>query len=86
MENHHVYLENKQRLTVTEVMGVDAFDEETILADLKDESLIISGKNLHIEALDLEEGRMVASGEIDSFVYAKKKSGRRLWERLGRKK
>ena len=50
------------------------------------ESLIISGKNLHIEALDLEEGRMVAFGEIDSFVYAKKKSGRRLWERLGRKK
>lgn len=86
MENHYIQLENKQRMTVTAVTAVDAFDEETILADLKEESLIISGKNLHIEILDLEEGKMAASGEIESIVYTKKKSSRGLWERLRRKK
>lgn len=74
MENHYIQLENKQRMTVTAVTAVDAFDEETILADLKEESLIISGKNLHIEILDLEEGKMAASGEIESIVYTKKKA------------
>lgn len=86
MENHYLQLENKQRMTVTAVTAVDAFDEETILADLKEESLIISGKNLHIEILDLEEGKMAASGEIESIVYTKKKSSHGLWERLRRKK
>lgn len=63
MENHCIEIENKKRICVTEVTSVEAFDEETILTNLREEGLIISGKNLHIEALDLEEGKLVAEGE-----------------------
>ena len=37
MEHHIIELENKKRITVSEVTAVDAFDEETILADLAEE-------------------------------------------------
>lgn len=87
MGEHFVQLESRNRLTVTEITAVDAFDEETILADLREDSLVISGKNLHIEILDLEEGRLVACGEIESFVYTKKKkSGGGFWSRFARKR
>ena len=74
MENHCIEIENKKRICVTEVTSVEAFDEETILTNLREEGLIISGKNLHIEALDLEEGKLVAEGEIESLSYTKKKT------------
>ena len=54
MENHFIQLENKTKLTVTDVVSVEAFDEETILVNLQEEGLILCGKDLHIEVLDLE--------------------------------
>ena len=37
MENHFIQLENKTKLTVTDVVSVEAFDEETILVNLQTE-------------------------------------------------
>ena len=51
MENHFIQLENKKNLTVTDVVSVEAFDEETILVNLQTEGLILCGKDLHIEVL-----------------------------------
>ena len=82
MENHVIELENKSRLMVSAVTAVDEFDEETILADLADEGLVISGKNLHIEVLDLEEGKLVATGEIEALTYTKKKAKTKLFDRF----
>lgn len=84
MENHNLEMENKKRLTLTEVVSVEGFDEETILVNLQGDGLIISGKNLHIEALDLDEGRMSATGEVESLVYTKKKVKKPFFERFRR--
>lgn len=84
MENHYIQMENRKRITVTEVTSVEGFDEETILANLADQGLIISGKDLHIETLDLDEGKLVAEGEIEGLSYTKKRSGGGLLERFGR--
>ena len=82
MENHSIQLENKKLLSVSEVTAVDAFDEETILIDLVEEGLVVTGKNLHIEVLDLEEGKLIASGEIDALTYTKKKPKSKLFDRF----
>ena len=82
MENHVIELENKSRLMVRAVTALDAIDEEIILADLADEGLVISGKNLHIEVLDLEEGKLVATGEIEALTYTKKKAKTKLFDRF----
>ncbi|MGC2873498.1 YabP/YqfC family sporulation protein [Ihubacter sp. rT4E-8] len=84
MENHYIQMDNRKRITVTEVTSVEGFDEETILTNLIDQGLVISGKNLHIEALDLDEGKLVAEGEIEGINYTKKKSGGNIFDKLRR--
>ena len=82
VENHYIQLDNKRRITVSDVKSVDAFDEETILANLAEEGLVISGHNLHIEILDLEEEKLIAEGEIEALTYTKKKAGTRFFDRF----
>lgn len=84
MENHYIQMENKKRITVTEVTSVEGFDEETILANLAEEGLVITGKNLHIEVLDLEDGKLVAEGEIEALTYTKKKAKTKFIDRFRR--
>ena len=82
MENHYIQLENKNKITISEVTTVEAFDEETMLANLKEEGLVLSGSGLHIEILDLEEGRLVAQGEIQALTYTKKKMKAGIFDRF----
>ena len=82
MENHYIQMENKKKITITEGTSVEGFDEETILANLADEGLVITGKNLHIEVLDLEDGKLVAEGEIEALTYTKKKAKTKFIDRF----
>lgn len=73
MDTHVVNIDNRERITVTEVTDVESFNEDAILLNLKNGGLIIRGENLHIQKLDLEEGRVLISGAISSAVYTEKK-------------
>ncbi len=87
MENHRVEIENRERITLTQVTDVDAFDENALWANLKEGGLELTGQGLHIEKLDLESGLLVVSGMLDSLTYTGKKTRekRGLLERLGRR-
>ena len=74
MENHHISIDNREKITVTQVADVDAFDEAVLWANLKEGSLEISGEKLHIEKLDLEEGILIVTGQIQALQYTDKKS------------
>lgn len=82
MENHYLQLEEKNRLTVTEVISVEGFDDNLMVVNLQNEELLVNGSNLSIELLDLEEGKLVAAGQIESLVYNKKKQKKKLIERF----
>lgn len=73
MENHIITIDNRERITITEVADIDNFDEQEIRADLTSGGLIIKGKGLHIQMLDLADGKAVITGEIDSLGYTQKK-------------
>ena len=73
MENHHIGIDNRERMTITQVADVDAFDEETLWANLQDGSIEITGEKLNIEKLDLQEGILIVTGRIDSLTYTDKK-------------
>jgi len=74
MDTHVVNIDNRERISVTEVTDVESFDEATILLSLKNGGLIIRGENLHIQKLDLEEGRVLITGSIGSAIYTEKKN------------
>ncbi len=73
MDTHVVNIDNRERVSVTEVIDIESFNEEIILMILKNGGLIIKGENLHIQKLDLEEGKVLISGAISSAVYTEKK-------------
>lgn len=81
MEKHYISIENREKITLSQVTDVDAFDEDTLWANLEEGSIEITGKNLNIEKLDLAEGMLVVTGTICSVTYTDKtvkKAGRGL--------
>ena len=87
MENHRIEIDNRERITITQVADVDAFDEAVLWANLKEGSLEISGEKLHIEKLDLESGILIVSGRMQTLAYTDKKGSRTMgfMEKLRRK-
>jgi len=71
MENHTVTIENRELTTVSDIKEIDSFDEEEIRATLNSGAMIIKGEKLNIKMLDLNEGRAVISGRVDSLMYVK---------------
>ena len=81
MEHQSLILENRSKMTISQVVDVDAFDEETLWANLKEGAVEITGEGLHIEKLDLAEGVLVVTGRIGSFAYVEpklRKGGKRF--------
>ena len=54
MDNHYITIENREKLSLSQVADVDAFDEETLWANLKEGGIEITGEKLNIEKLDLQ--------------------------------
>lgn len=72
MENHYITIENRSRVTVSQVADVDAFDEQTLWANLKEGGLEITGENLNVEKLDMAEGILIVTGMLCSLTYTDK--------------
>lgn len=73
MEKHSITIENRERMTITDVVSLDTFDEEEVCADLSEGRIIIKGRKMHIQLLDLEAGTAVIMGEISEVTYVQKK-------------
>lgn len=74
MENHILSIERREKITVTSVVDADSFNEETILLVLEKGGLVIKGQKLHVQMLDLSQGKAVITGDIQSAVYTEKKN------------
>lgn len=74
---HTINLLDRKILTVTAVDEVVSFDDTTVTLSVSDRLLNISGNDLSVTKLSLQEGEIVITGEIDAVVYfeqTKKKS------------
>ncbi len=82
MEKHNVTIENREIMTITDVRGIDTFDEEEVCIQLNEGGLVIKGKNLHIQKLDLDAGEAIIAGEITALTYMKKSPDKKLFRKL----
>jgi len=67
---HNVIMEGRKNLTITGVMDIDSFDEETVIVFTEMGELTVRGINLHINKIDVDTGDLLMEGEIDSMVYS----------------
>lgn len=84
--SHKVNLYNREKGTLTGILDVISFDENTIVLDTDMGLLTIRGKDLHVSRLTLEKGEIDIEGRTDSLVYSSnesyRKSGQSLLARL----
>ena len=66
---HHLVLEQRERLVISGVEEVHRFDEETIVLTTSLGELEIQGEGLHIEKLSLEGGELHVDGSISALIY-----------------
>ena len=74
--SHRLTLEGRRRLAATGVTDVASFDETAAALETAKGTLILRGRELHVEQLDLEAGQVKISGEVDSMVYEENRQTR----------
>lgn len=70
---HSVLLENRERLVISGVTDVTAFDESCVCLDTVCGLLDIEGSSLAVQDLSLAEGKVRVTGRIGGFWYSEKK-------------
>lgn len=70
----NLILENRRKLTINGVIEVINFNETQILLNTDVGTMIVKGKELKMNKLDVQNGDVVITGKVDSFVYTSDKS------------
>ncbi len=82
---HQIILTGRQHLTLEGAKNVVSFSPEEILLETAAGGLAIRGEDLHIQQLNLDDGRMVVDGAFASLAYLSEglgKKGRSFLNRL----
>ncbi len=66
---HNVILNQRESLSITGVVDVSGFDEQTVNILTTEGNLIVKGENLHISTLSLDTGQVSVDGRINSMQY-----------------
>ena len=65
----NVFIENREKITVSGVTDVDSFDEETVILYTQKGQMTVQGSSLQMTKLSLEGGDVVVQGEISAVIY-----------------
>ncbi len=68
-EAHELRLENREKLTVSNVQEVESFDENTVALLTGKGLLIIRGENLQLKSLSIDGGQVSVRGTVHSLDY-----------------
>lgn len=69
MAEHSFSLVNRQHLELSGVTNVITFDEEEIALATNLGYLVINGEELHINMLNLDEGKVAIQGTVNNMTY-----------------
>ncbi|MDD5938227.1 MAG: sporulation protein YabP [Clostridiales bacterium] len=79
---HRLILEEREQLTVSGVEEVESFDENTIVMDTAQGTLVVRGEGLHIEKLSLDGGDLKVEGTVESLTYEESREKGGFFARL----
>lgn len=70
----NLILENREKLSVSGVIDVESFNDETVIVETELGILVVKGANLHISKLNLDSFELNIEGDIDSCEYNDRES------------
>lgn len=65
-------LENRRTLSISGITDIDRFDEREIVLYTKLGELTVTGKELHINSISIENGELSVEGDIWGIQYGDK--------------
>ncbi|MBQ2864269.1 MAG: sporulation protein YabP [Clostridia bacterium] len=65
-----IVLDNRKRATINGVEKALSSNEGCVILKVSGTNLVVMGRGLHIEKLDVESGVVEIEGEFDSFKFA----------------
>ena len=68
-QNHGIILENRERLSISGVLDVIGFDDETVLMETELGQLTVKGQNLKVLSFTVEVGSISVEGIVSALVY-----------------
>ena len=74
---HQLNLTNRNLLGVDGVTNMASYDNEKVILETSAGVLEIKGEKLHIQQLNLEQGKVVLDGEIMSLTYSSENAGKK---------
>jgi len=66
---HSLQIDRREKVTVSGMIDVISFDEESVIGETEMGVIVIRGANLHVSKISLDSGEMSVHGEIDSITY-----------------
>ena len=83
---HRVLINNRQNGSFSGIVDVLSFDVSEILLETEQGMLLIKGKDLHVNRLNLEKGEVDLTGLINSLEYSEvgkqKEAGEGFWGKM----
>lgn len=82
---HTLSIDKRKRAIITGVMDVFSFQENEVILKIESGEMVLTGQNLHISKLLLEEGQLHVEGQVDGVQYqagTKHEGKGRIWKRI----
>jgi sporulation protein YabP len=70
----NLILENRERLSISGVIDVESFNDESVVVDTELGVLVVRGIDLHINKLNIDSSELGIEGEIISCEYSDRDS------------
>mgnify|MGYP001137581223 FL=1 len=71
-KNQNVFIEDRNKITITGVENVDSFNDSTVTLKTSKGGMIVEGKDLNVGNLNLDSGSVKISGIINGLTYSDK--------------
>lgn len=83
---HTLELEGRERARLAGVMAVCCFNEQEIVLETSEGEVALLGEGMHIERLNLEDGKLDVTGRIAGIEYNGPVDRKGGWGLFGRKR
>ncbi len=77
-----VVLENRHRLVIDSVINVKSFNDDYLIINTELGEICVEGKELKIEELLQENGKILITGEISGFFYNEEKANKGIFSKI----
>ncbi len=70
IKRHSITMENREKITITEVEDVESFDEGKVVVVSSMGAITIEGSDFKINKLNVDDGQLVIEGIVDEIKYS----------------